>query len=95
MKWIAGLGQNCHTCRIEPWREGAGVVGQYGRHVADGRAAGHRRAEHRFYDKSGFKEITVAQLPASFRIMKVDTRMKLSQRAPFAASSGEGPRLGC
>lgn len=31
-------------------------------------------AAHRFYEKSGFEEIDVAQLPASFPVMKVDTK---------------------
>ncbi|NMG74406.1 GNAT family N-acetyltransferase [Aromatoleum diolicum] len=31
-------------------------------------------AAHRFYEKSGFREITRAELPASFPVMAVDTR---------------------
>jgi GNAT superfamily N-acetyltransferase len=31
-------------------------------------------AAHRFYEKNGFREIAMAQLPASFPVMKVDTK---------------------
>ena len=31
-------------------------------------------AAHRFYEKSGFRDVAVDQLPASFPIMKVDTK---------------------
>lgn len=31
-------------------------------------------AAHRFYEKNGFCEIAMAQLPASFPVMKVDTK---------------------
>ncbi|MBK0002431.1 GNAT family N-acetyltransferase [Erwinia sp. S38] len=31
-------------------------------------------AAHRFYEKNGFTEITVPELPASFPVMKVDTK---------------------
>lgn len=34
----------------------------------------HFKAAHRFYEKSGFKELTKEELPTNFPIMKVDTR---------------------
>lgn len=32
------------------------------------------RAAHRFYEKSGFREITKAELPPNFHFMAVDTK---------------------
>jgi GNAT superfamily N-acetyltransferase len=31
-------------------------------------------AAHRFYEKSGFRDVAMDQLPASFPVMKVDTK---------------------
>jgi hypothetical protein len=52
-----------------------------------GRAArrgGSADAARRFYEKNGFAEVDVSQLPAAFPVMKVDTkfyRLALSENA--------------
>ena len=42
------------------------------------------RAAHRFYEKHGFDEIPVGELPASFPVMEVDTKF-YRQRLPTGA----------
>lgn len=41
-------------------------------------------AAHRFYEKNGFREIAAAELPATFPVMKVDTKFYLLTPGPVS-----------